>query len=157
MLTSGVYFGYLKRFLLFVELANIHRHTSLIILAVQSSKKHRVNRYFHVRNTLLSSHLMSRNVKKLEIQTVLCFKSKADKISKPVCFVILCFMTLRAHRPRIGSAAKIVFYTIWQFLLRRVISWKGRENYCAFWFVYWLSTVYLQYGTSLSSSSFSRS
>ena len=36
--TSGVYFGHLKRFLLFPELAKIYVHTCLIILAVQIVK-----------------------------------------------------------------------------------------------------------------------
>ena len=36
--TTGVFFGYLKCFLLFSELANIHMQTSLIILGVQTSK-----------------------------------------------------------------------------------------------------------------------
>ena len=36
--TSGIYFGYLKRFLLCAELANIRIYISLYILAVQTSK-----------------------------------------------------------------------------------------------------------------------
>ena len=36
--TSGIYFGYLKRFLLSAELANIGIYISLYMLAVQTSK-----------------------------------------------------------------------------------------------------------------------
>ena len=38
--TSGIYFGYLKGFLLSFELANIHIDASLAMLAFQTSKKH---------------------------------------------------------------------------------------------------------------------
>ena len=38
METSGIYFGYLKRFLLCAELANIRIYISLYMLAVQTSK-----------------------------------------------------------------------------------------------------------------------
>ena len=37
--TSGIYFGYLKGFLLSFELANIHIDACLAMLAFQTSKK----------------------------------------------------------------------------------------------------------------------
>ena len=71
--TSRVYFGYLKRFLLLV---NLQTFTCTFILSfwLFRPQKHRENHYFYVRDTFLRSNLMSRTVKSSEIQTVLFSK-----------------------------------------------------------------------------------
>lgn len=54
---SGIYFGYLKGFLLSVELANILIDASLLTCWLSRPQKRTVNRCFYVHNMLVSSHL----------------------------------------------------------------------------------------------------
>lgn len=56
--TSGIYIGYVKGFLLSVELANIHIDASLLTCWLFRPQKHSmVNRCFYAHDMLVSSHL----------------------------------------------------------------------------------------------------
>ena len=64
--TSGIYFGYIKRFLLSFELANIHIDASLAMLAFQTSKKHAESMFsctWHACEQTSLCHALWKNLK----------------------------------------------------------------------------------------------